>query len=52
MLWQAKTNYWAAIKDSAAVGFSDSLYVDDKYSATLSMGKGCALLIKGKAVCA
>jgi hypothetical protein len=48
LLWQAKTNYWAAIKDSAAVGFSDSLYVDDKYSATLSMGKGCALLIKGE----
>ena len=48
LLWQAKTNYWAAIKDSAAVGFSDSLYLDDKYSATLSMGKGCALLIKGE----
>ncbi len=48
LLWQAKTNYWAAIKDSAAVGLSDSLYVDDKYCATLSMGKGCALLIRGE----
>ena len=48
LLWQAKTNYWAAIKDSAAVGLSDSLYVDDKYCATLLMGKGCALLIRGE----
>ncbi|MGB7566487.1 MAG: hypothetical protein WBM07_01390, partial [Chitinivibrionales bacterium] len=48
LLWQAKTNYWAAIKDSAAVGLSDSLYVDDKYCATISMGKGCALLIRGE----
>jgi hypothetical protein len=48
LLWQAKTNYWAAIKDSAAVDYSDSLYVDDKYCATLSMGKGCSVLIRGE----
>jgi hypothetical protein len=48
LLWQAKTNYWAAIKDSAPVGFNDSLYVDDKYRALLSLGSGCVVLIRGE----
>jgi hypothetical protein len=48
LLWKASNNFWAAIKDSADVGISDSVYVDDKYSATLTMGKGCAVLIRGE----
>jgi hypothetical protein len=45
--WQNKTGTWAAIRDSAMVGFTDSLFVDEKYGATLSLGKGASLLLKG-----
>jgi hypothetical protein len=48
LLWKASNNYWSAIKDSAEVGGADSLYVDDKYSARLLLGKGCTVLIRGE----
>jgi hypothetical protein len=48
LLWKAANNYWTAIKDSAEVGGADSLYVDDKYSAKLLLGKGCTVLIRGE----
>jgi|GEM_PF-769436 hypothetical protein len=48
LLWQSKTGYWAAIKDSAAVGPTDSLYIDDKYNATVKLDKGISLLVRGE----
>ena len=52
LLWKAAQNYWSAIKDSSEVGATDSLYVDDKYSAKLLLGKGCTSSSAGKAGCA
>ena len=48
LLWQSKAGYWAAVKDSAAVGLTDSLFVDDKYAATLKSTQGLSLMLRGE----
>jgi hypothetical protein len=48
LLRQSKVGYWTPVKDSAIVGISDSLFMDDKYSATLQMGKGTKIILKGE----
>jgi hypothetical protein len=48
LLRQSTAAFWTPIKDSAAIGINDSLFMDDKYSATLKMGKGTKLALKGE----
>ena len=48
LLWQQKTASWTVVKDSAVIGPSDSLYLEDQYYARLLLGKGCTVLLKGE----
>ena len=48
LMWQQKSVSWTAVKDSAAMGASDSLYLNDQYHAKLFLGKGCALYLRGE----
>jgi len=48
LCWQKKTNAWVAVKDSMMVGIGDSIYLDDKYSAKMQLGKGASMLARGE----
>jgi hypothetical protein len=48
MLRQSKSGIWTPVKDSAVIGVNDSIFMDDKYGATLTIGKGTRLSLKGE----
>jgi len=48
LVWQKKSSAWVAVKDSAAIGFGDSLYLDDSYTGRIGLGKGCTMLARGE----
>ena len=48
MLRQSKSGIWTPVKDSAVIAINDSIFMDDKYGATLSIGKGTKLSLKGE----
>ena len=48
LVWQHKSGAWVAVKDSAAIGFGDSLYCDDQYTGRIMFGRGCSMLVRGE----
>jgi hypothetical protein len=48
LVWQQKSGAWVAVKDSAAVGYGDSLYLDDQYTARVLLGRGCTMFVRGE----
>jgi hypothetical protein len=48
LVWQMKTGSWIVVKDSVAVGYGDSMYLDDQYTARMRLGRGCSMLVKGE----
>jgi hypothetical protein len=48
LVWQQKSGAWVAVKDSAAIGYGDSLYLDDQYTARVQLGRGCAMFVRGE----
>lgn len=48
LVWQQKAASWIVVKDSAAIGPTDSLYLEDQNYSRLLLGKGCTVLLKGE----
>ncbi len=47
LLWRRDAGGWTSVRDSAAVGFSDSLFLDHHEAATLHLGQESQVLLKG-----
>jgi hypothetical protein len=48
LLWQQKAAAWIVVKDTTPVIPSDSLYLEDQFTARLFLGKGCVVLCRGE----
>jgi hypothetical protein len=48
LVWQQKGNAWIAVKDSTALSYGDSLYLDDQYTGRVQFGRGCIMLVRGE----
>ncbi len=48
LIRQSKAGFWTPVKDSVLVAPGDSLFMDEKYSAAIKMGKGTKLALKGE----
>jgi hypothetical protein len=48
LVWQKKASAWIAVKDSAALSYGDSLYLDDQYTGHMLFGRGCSMLVRGE----